>query len=90
MAWFAGGKRRCDVVIIDLLLRAGSGWGVLSGLAQLPSPPARIVLTNYPTADVRARCTALGVDLFDKSTEIDELFTWFAEQSALPDASNGH
>ena len=92
LAWFAGGRRRCDVVIIDIFLRAGSGLGVLEGLTRLPlRPPAWVVLTNYPTADVRARCFALGADqVFDKSTEIEELFAWFAEQSAMPDASNGH
>ncbi len=90
LAWFAGGQRGCDVVIIDIFLRAGSGFGVLAGLARLPSPPARVVITNFPTADIRARCLALGADrVFDKSTEIDNLFAWFAEQSAIPDSSNG-
>ena len=91
LAWFAGEGRQCDVAIIDIFLRAGSGLGVLNGSRQLPLPPARVVLTNYVTADMRARCLALAADqVFDKSTEIDELFAWFAEQSSLPDASNGH
>ena len=91
LAWFGDGGQHCDVVIIDIFLKAGSGFGVLEGLARLPSPPALIVLTNYPPADVRARCLTLGADrLFDKSTEIDELFAWFAERSAMPSASNDH
>ena len=34
-----------------------------------------MVLTNYPTPEMRRRCIALGADaVFDKSTELDAFF----------------
>jgi DNA-binding NarL/FixJ family response regulator len=36
-----------------------------------------VVLTNYATPDIRARCAELGVDaVFDKSNEIDTLIDY--------------
>jgi CheY-like chemotaxis protein len=44
-------------------------------------PPQRVVLTNYSTRDMRARCKALGAEeVFDKSTEIEELVSWFHQR----------
>ena len=41
-----------------------------------------VVLSNYPTSEVRLRCAQLGVDaVFDKSTEIDALVNYCAAQS---------
>ena len=38
---------------------------------------ARVVLTNYATDDMRARCLASGADrVFDKSRDIDLLVTY--------------
>jgi len=67
----------CDVAIIDIFLRKGSGLGVLEHMAGYERPPKRVVLTNYATLDMRSRCRALGADaVFDKSTEVDELIDW--------------
>ena len=42
-------------------------------------PPARVILANYATLDMRERCRALGAHaVFDKSTEIEDLVTWLA------------
>jgi DNA-binding NarL/FixJ family response regulator len=42
-------------------------------------PVRRVVLTNYASADIRRRCSALGADrVFDKSCELDELITYCA------------
>ena len=63
---------RCDgrdVVIVDIFLTTGSGLGVLAGMVEFASPPKRVVLTNYATADMRSRCLACGADaVFDKSS----------------------
>ena len=77
MAWLAA-HNDCDVVIIDIFLKSGSGLGVLKGLAQLPAAPHRVVLSNHATPEVRAKCTQLGADkVFDKSNEIDEMLVYF-------------
>ncbi len=76
-AWFKDGQHSCDLVIIDVYLRSGSGIGVLEDLAGIAIPALKVVLTNYVSVEVRSRCQALGADgLFDKSTEIEELFEW--------------
>ena len=68
----------CDLVIVDIFLKGGSGLGVLRAAAALARPAMTlIVLSNYATADMRRRCEALGATrVFDKSTEIDALINY--------------
>jgi len=61
-----------DVVIVDLRLREGSGFGVLRALQQHQPKTLTIVLTNYTSAAIRKRCAELGVKwFFDKSSEFE-------------------
>jgi len=61
-----------DVVIVDLRLREGSGFGVLRALQQHQPDTLTIVLTNYTSAAIRKRCAELGVKwFFDKSSEFE-------------------
>lgn len=63
-----------DLVIIDIFLKSSSGISVLTSIIDLSIQAKRIVLTNYATLEMRARCAALGAHrVFDKSSEIDEL-----------------
>ena len=63
-----------DLVIIDVFLRQGSGLGVLRRTMESGVSARCVVLTNYATPDMRARCQALGAHrVFDKSTDLDEL-----------------
>ncbi|MGJ7512545.1 response regulator [Variovorax sp. GT1P44] len=68
-------KQKWDLAVVDLFLKEGSGLSVLRA-AQNRSPHQRmLVLTNYPTAEIRRRCLALGADgVFDKSTELEAFF----------------
>ncbi len=78
-AWMDSRTQGCDVAIIDVFLKSGSGLGVLEHIAAYERPPQRVVLTNYATRDIRSRCRALGADaVFDKSTEIEELVEWLS------------
>ena len=80
-AWMDSRTNGCDVAIIDLFLASGDGMSVLRHMQSYQRPPARIVLTNYATVDMRSRCRALGAEaVFDKSTEIEELVAWLAKQ----------
>ena len=75
--WLLQGPRRCDLVIIDIFLRQGSGLGVLRALADSGLAVHRVVLTNYATADMRRRCSELGAHrVFDKSHELDGLIDY--------------
>ena len=81
--WLAG--HDCDVVLIDLLLRQGSGFGVLKRLqAEGASNGAlRVVITNQATPEARRRCAELGAAaVFDKSRELDELFDFLRMRQA--------
>jgi DNA-binding NarL/FixJ family response regulator len=72
--WLDGDANECDLVIIDIFLRKGSGLGVLQGLADSARHCKRVVLSNFATPDMRRKCLDLGADkVFDKSNEIDAL-----------------
>ena len=67
-------RQHFDAVIVDLQLREGSGFGVLSGLRQREERPLTLVLTNTSIRPVRQRCMALGAHhFFDKSNEFDSV-----------------
>ena len=67
----------CDLAIVDLFLRQGSGLDVLQALQRRPDRPRRVVLTNFATPAMRAHCLALGADeVFDKSGEIEALVSY--------------
>ena len=60
-----------EVLILDLHLRSGTGFGVLRTLARRAQPrPKVIVLTNFGLPQFRLEAEALGVEAFlDKSRE---------------------
>jgi len=77
LSWFGSRTDGCDIAVIDIFLKTGSGLGVLEGMKSFAPPPRRVVLTNYATAHMRSTCTALGAEqVFDKSTELEELVEW--------------
>jgi DNA-binding NarL/FixJ family response regulator len=64
----------CDLVIVDIFLRSGSGLGVIAAARRRRPDMPVVVLSNYATDEMRARCLAAGADrVFDKSREIDLL-----------------
>jgi len=66
-----------DLAIVDLFLKQGSGLGVLQGCRNRRPGQKVVVLSNYATPDIRARCSELGVDaVFDKSNEIEALIDY--------------
>jgi DNA-binding NarL/FixJ family response regulator len=79
MVWLGSADNHCDLVIIDIFLKRGSGLGVLRAARQLHESLALIVLSNYATPDMRRKCLALGANrVFDKSNEIDALLLYCA------------
>jgi DNA-binding NarL/FixJ family response regulator len=72
--WLAGVGHSCDLVIIDIFLKRGSGLGVLRAARDLGRPMSLVVLSNYATPDMRRKCLEFGAShVFDKSNEIDAL-----------------
>ena len=73
--------KQWHLAIVDLFLKQGSGLGVLAGCQDRAPFQKVVILTNYATAEIRERSVALGADaVFDKSTELDGLMDYCAEQ----------
>ena len=87
MNWLGRSEHACDLVIIDIFLKQGSGLGVLRAARELHKPMSMIVLSNYATPDMRRKCLSLGASrVFDKSNEIDALIEYCAR---LADGETG-
>lgn len=72
--WLCDPAHACDMVIIDLFLRGGSGLGVLRSLQRRRPDLHSVVLSNFTSDDMRLTCLRLGArEVFDKSGEIDAL-----------------
>ena len=72
LAWLAEHPDGWQLLIVDLFLKEGSGLGVLGSCRNRKPGQRVVVLSNYVTADIRTRCTALGADaVFDKSRDLD-------------------
>ena len=68
----AAREHDADVMILDLQLKHGTGFGVLQALG--PKRPTTIIMTNYALPQYRARAKALGIEFFlDKSVDFDRL-----------------
>ncbi|MBC8058588.1 MAG: response regulator transcription factor [Rhizobiales bacterium] len=81
--WLAGTRPACDLLIVDIFLKGGSGLGVLRAAHALHRPMTAIVLSNYATPDMRRKCEALGASrVFDKSNDIDALIEYCEELAA--------
>jgi len=77
IGWLTQRENECDLVVVDIFLKSGSGLGVLKAAAKLPAPTKLVVLSNYATPDMRRKCLELGADrVFDKSNEIDALILY--------------
>jgi two-component system, OmpR family, response regulator len=77
-----------DVLILDLHLRSGSGFGVLRCLKRGPTGqrPKVIILTNFGLPEYRREAESLGVEAFlDKSRDyfrLPALLRDFAKERA--------
>ena len=72
-----GENDACDLAIVDIFLKTGSGLDVLRFMQEQNSRIRYVVLTNYATAAVRSRCADLGADrVFDKSSELESLVNY--------------
>jgi DNA-binding NarL/FixJ family response regulator len=73
-----------DVVILDLQLRSGTGFGVLRALRSMKRRPAVVVFTNFALSAYRESALALGAQHFlDKSRDYDRLPKILMELAAL-------
>ena len=85
--WLNNTHNECDIAVVDIFLKSGSGLGVLKAASTTQRPLKLVVLSNYATPDMRRKCLELGADrVFDKSSEIDALILYCCR---LADGSTG-
>jgi two-component system, OmpR family, response regulator len=74
VALAAIGRRRVDVVLLDLHLRQGTGFGILRALAAMEIKPCVVVLTNHNSDQYARDAAALGAHYFlDKANDFEQL-----------------
>ena len=72
-----------DVVILDLQLKRGTGFGVLRALRKVLNKPAVVVFTNFSLPTYRETALELGAEHFlDKSRDYERLPEVLSELSA--------
>lgn len=63
-----------EVVILDIVLKEGSGFELLRRTKDQQHPPALIILTNYASPPFRKKAQQEGASyFFDKSTEFEKV-----------------
>lgn len=74
--WFDTHAGLWKIAVIDLFLKEGTGFGILSSFTNRRSNKV-IILTNSATQENRARCLALGADaVFDKTAELENFISY--------------
>jgi DNA-binding NarL/FixJ family response regulator len=80
VAWLKGADQRCDLFIVDISLKRGSGLAVLQTASALRPEVHSVVLTNYAAPAVRRRCEQVGARrVFDKSDDFDALIEYCSQ-----------
>ena len=70
----AAKRESVDVIILDLHLKQGTGFGVMRALAAIHLKPRIIVLTNYDLPEYKNAAIALGATHFlDKARDYGRL-----------------
>ena len=89
--WLRADGERCDLAIIDIFLRTGSGLGVIAAARRKRPDAAMVVLSNYATDEMHARCLTSGADrVFDKSRDIDQLVAYCVALSSRAPGDLSH
>ncbi|MDM0056687.1 hypothetical protein [Variovorax fucosicus] len=75
--------RGWNLLIVDLVLRSGTGLGVVKSVRKHHDQFV-LVVGSQVTHRMRARCLSLGADaVFDESTEVNALFRFCATASLM-------
>ena len=80
--WLSEHPDKWDLLIVDIFLKQGNGLGVITANRTRANTQKLVVLTNYASPEIRARCMNLGADaVFDKSQDIENLVTFCLAQN---------
>ena len=72
-----------QLVIVDLFLSEGSGFGVLRACQSRRPDQKVVVLTSYSRDNIAGKCLDLGADaVFDKTGDLEELLAYCRAHAA--------
>ena len=73
-----------DVAVLDLILEAGSGMGVISHCKRL-NPAAKVVIfSGYASPVLHQHCTRLGADAMFHKDDSQAFIGWISQMLAPP------
>lgn len=79
LAWLQANPGGAEIVVVDLFLQDGTGFGVLREAKRLAPSAMVVVLTNSTTPLIRSQCLRLGAQaVFDKLEEFDQFVVFVA------------
>ena len=79
------GRQRVDIVVLDLHLKEGTGFGVLRAIGVFSERPRVIVLTNYDLPEYKEAAMSLGATAFlDKARDFFRLPDLLATMTSEP------
>jgi DNA-binding NarL/FixJ family response regulator len=73
-----------DVAVIDLLLEAGSGMGVIPRARDCNPDGAVVVFSGYATPVLREHCTRLGADAVFHKEDAEGFVAWLRQLRQTP------
>ena len=86
--WLSANNLNWDLLILDLFLGEGSGFGVLKHCQTRAVTQKVVVLTGYGEQNVLKRCLDLGADqVFDKSQDVEKLVAFCIHHASQLDGS---
>lgn len=78
--WLAAHAGECDLILLDICLRVGTGFGVLEQKAFKAFRGKCVVFTNHASPELEKRCKTLGADaVLSKSTGFGALLSYCDE-----------
>jgi two-component system OmpR family response regulator len=81
-SWLAINAADWDVVVVDLLLDEGSGFGVITAARQTHPQGRVVVFSNFATPVVSDHCIALGADAVFAKSDATGLAAWLSAEAA--------
>ena len=71
-----------DIAVLDLILEAGSGMGVIPHCKRLHPAAKVVVFSGYASPVLHRHCTRLGADAMFHKDETGAFIGWFGQQLA--------
>lgn len=79
LLWLAENPGGWDLAVVDLILEAGTGMGVVPKSRAAPGGGKVVVLSNYVSPAIEKHCLSLGADaVFHKTHDMERFIAYCA------------